>query len=236
MPPTVSWPTSRPSYVTTNGSIVPAPGLRGQVAHHRRERASPGRRAAGSPPTARASSTLRPRTSTHASRSRAADRPQPDRPLREGDRPAAGHRAWLSGRPRASGRPRGRAAGRARPARRARHRASPGRLTTSVRPASAGQPTGQRRRRHALRDSVGPHRLGDARQLAVEHPAGHLRSAVGRRDPGAARGHHDVVRRRDRRAQRRLHRIAVGHDLAARRRRSRAPSGPSTSIGPVRSS
>ena len=227
MPPTVSWPTRPPSYVTTNGSSAPVPGLPAQVrapcaakvgggvgvapAGRGLPRPQPGGVAARAP---------RARPRGRAAGAAAARR----RPSRSVDRPAAVIAAPLGvGSVVAPGDLLDRvhaAAGRARRGRPAPRRGEPGRLTTSVRPATPGEPAGQRRGRHALarRRTPGSPRRCPGTSRSSTAP-GHLGGAVGRREPGAAGGEHDVVRRR------RPRRAAPPRPA---RRRARRP-GPSTS-------
>src|ERR1700760_1185898 len=79
-------------------------------------------------------------------------------------------------------------------------------------PGQAGQAAGQDRGRYPGRRARGPDGLGDARDLAVEHPPGHLRGQVGRGQAGAAGGQDHVVAGRDRVAQGLLDRFAVRDD------------------------
>ena len=84
----------------------------------------------------------------------------------------------------------------------------PGRLTISVCPAGRRAPR-DRTAVGTFSRAVLPDGLGDAGNLPVEHPPGHLGGEVGRGQPGAAGGDDHVVPGH-RGPQRRLDRLAIG--------------------------
>ena len=207
MPPTVSWPTSRPvvrhderqhppAARLARAGGGPSPGSRRSRGRRRGRRRSPPRAAASRV----AAADLAPGRAVAQP-----DRPERDPPVRQ-RRPASRgqwplHRRLdvrsVGGRRRGSGRPRARAAGRARPGRRARRPVEPGRLTISVRPATPASPRDSAAVGTPWRDAVrrgSPRRCRAPRGRAPARVISGVRS-VGR-EAGAAGGDDHVVRRR----------------------------------------
>ena len=242
MPPTVSWPTRSPSYVTTNGIVRPCARLAAQPAHHRgvrRWRVALRRRGSW-PPTAAATRRCASRTSRH----RASSRRRSGRGARR--RRRAGSTGQRGGQPCVR-------SGWSPPLIWSTACTSSGSSTAEavLHPAGRagevdderalardpGDPAGERRGGHAVGQRP---RHGSPRRCPGAWRRDDLAGVLGRhvrgREPGAAGGDHDV--------EALVHRARAGSTRSpgrpaprwARRPRTRAPAGDATITGPVRSS
>ena len=168
MPPTVTWPTSRPSTSTANGSSRPCRASRSQVADQLAERRS------GVPPSRRDRRLPRPQPRgvgrpqrlpltpvAVVQRGAGPGRSQPSRQRRRTS--VAGQSSLISGRPRRSARRACASTGSSTASPSLTPPVEPGRLTTRVRPATPASPRDSTAVGTPVRDAVRPDRLGDAR-------------------------------------------------------------------------